>query len=58
MLAVKNKPPTNGVHGVRRQLKDTIKYESAALEEDVAPVPPIVFYDIVRLRFDPEIESD
>ena len=43
---------------MRRQLEYTIKHKRATLEEDVAPVPAIVFHDMVCLRLDPDIERD
>ena len=46
------------VHGMRRELEDAVKDEVASLEEDVAPVPAVVFDDMVRLRLDPEVERD
>jgi hypothetical protein len=53
-----NEPPTNGVHRVRRQLKDTIEHESTALEENVTPVPTIIFHYVVGFRFDPKVKSN
>lgn len=50
--------PTDGIHGVWRELKDAVEYEGAALKKDVTPVPPIIFYDVVRLGFHPEVECD
>ena len=41
-----------------RKLKHAVKYKCAPLEEDIAPIPPIVFYDVVRFCFDPEVERD
>lgn len=49
---------TDGVHGVRRELKDTIKNKVTALEEDVAPVPPVVLYYVVCFGLHPQVECD
>lgn len=49
---------TDRVHGVRRELKDTIKDEIAALEEAVAPIPTVILYDIVRFSLHPEVERN
>lgn len=49
---------TNGVHGVRRQLKDTIEHESTTLKEHVSPIPAIIFYDVMSLSFDPKVERN
>ncbi len=43
---------------MRGELEHAIENESAALEEDVAPVPAIVLYNIVSLGLDPEVECD
>jgi hypothetical protein len=49
---------TDGIHGMRCELKHAVKDECTALEEAVAPVPAIVLNDMVRLGLDPEIERD
>jgi hypothetical protein len=49
---------TDRVHRVRREFKHAIKNERATLEEAITPIPAIVLNDVVRLRFDPEIECD
>ena len=41
-----------------RKLKDAVESEAAALEEHVAPVPAVVFHDVVCLRLDPEVEGN
>ena len=41
-----------------RQLEYTIEYESSALEEDIAPIPSVVFHDVVGLCLDPYIECN
>jgi hypothetical protein len=41
-----------------RKFKNAVEYEGTALEEDIAPVPPVVFYDVVRFGFYPEVECD
>lgn len=38
---------TDGVHRVRRELKDTVEDEVTPLEETVAPVPTVIFDDVV-----------
>jgi len=43
---------------VRSHFEDTIENEGTALEETVAPVPAIIFDDMVCFGLDPEIESD
>ena len=43
---------------MRCKLKNTIKDQIAALEEYVTPIPAVIFYDVVRLRLDPEIKYD
>jgi hypothetical protein len=43
---------------MRCEFKHAVEYECTALEKAVAPVPAIVFNDVVRLRLDPEIERD
>jgi hypothetical protein len=43
---------------MRCEFKHAIKNERATLEEAVAPVPAIVLNNVMRLRFDPEIERD
>ena len=43
---------------MRREFEDTIKHESTALEEHIAPVPAVILHDIVRLSLDPQIESN
>ena len=43
---------------MRRELEYAVEYERTALEEDVAPVPAIVFHDVMRLGFDPQVESN
>lgn len=43
---------------MRRQLENPIEHEVAPLEETVAPVPPIIFHDVVRFGFHPEVERD
>ena len=40
------------------QLKDAVKHEGATLEKDVAPVPAVVFDDMMRLCLHPQIEGD
>jgi hypothetical protein len=49
---------TDRVHGMRSELKHAVEYERTTLEKAVAPVPAIVFDDMVCLRLDPEIERD
>lgn len=49
---------TDRVHRVGSKLEDTIKDQCTTLEEDVAPIPSIIFDDIVSFSFDPQIESD
>ena len=41
-----------------RQFEDSIKDEGATLEEDVAPIPTIVFDDMMSFSLDPKIESN
>jgi hypothetical protein len=43
---------------MRGELEHAIKDKCAALKEAVAPVPTIILDDMVRLRLDPEVESD
>ena len=43
---------------MRREFKDAVKYEGAALEEDVTPVPPVVLDDVVCFSFYPEVEGN
>jgi len=50
--------PTNGVHGVRSELENTIENQSATLEKYVTPVPTIVLDDIVGLGLYPQVEPD
>ena len=40
------------------ELKHSIEYEGSTLEKAVAPVPAVVFDDMVCLGLDPEIEHD
>ena len=40
------------------KLEHAIKDERATLEEDVAPVPPVILDDVVRFRLDPQVEHD
>lgn len=49
---------TDRIHGMWRKFKNAVEYEGTALEEDIAPVPPVVFYDVVRFGFYPEVECD
>ena len=49
---------TDGIHGVRRELEDTIKDKGTTLEEDIAPVPAVVLDDIVRLGLDPKVKGN
>ena len=48
----------DGIHGVGCELKDAIKDEVSALEEDVTPVPAIILDDVVGLLLDPKVEED
>ena len=41
-----------------RQLKDTVEDKGAALEEDVSPVPAVVFDPVVSFGLDPQIKSN
>lgn len=43
---------------MRRQLENAVKHEGATLEEDVAPVPTVILYDMVGFRLDPEVECN
>jgi hypothetical protein len=43
---------------MRSKLEHAIKYESAALEKHVTPVPTIVLDDIVSLSLYPQVEPD
>ena len=43
---------------MRREFEDTVEYKRAALEETIAPVPSVIFDNIVRLSLDPQIEAD
>lgn len=40
------------------KLEDTVKYEVSPLEKDIAPVPSVIFHDIMRFSFHPEVECD
>ena len=40
------------------QFEDTIKDKGTTLEEAVAPIPPVVLHDMMRLGFDPKVERD
>lgn len=42
---------------MRGEFKNPVKDKGAALEEDIAPVPAIVFYNIVSFCLHPKIES-
>lgn len=41
-----------------RELKDTIKHECSPLEKAVAPVPTVIFDDVMGFSLHPQIESD
>lgn len=43
---------------MRCELKDTIEHQCTTLEEAVAPIPPVVLHDMMRLGFDPKVERD
>lgn len=49
---------TNRIHRMRRQLENPVEHQIAPLEETVAPVPPVIFDDVVRFGFYPEVEGD
>ena len=40
------------------KFEDAIEYQRAALEEYIAPIPTIIFDDVVGFRFDPKIEPN
>lgn len=42
---------------MRSQFEYAIKDEGTALEENVTPVPSVIFYYIVGFCFDPEVEA-
>jgi hypothetical protein len=41
---------------MRGHFKDPVKDQGSAFEENVAPIPAIVFDDAMCLRFDPYVE--
>ena len=43
---------------MRSKLEHAIEYKGAALKKYVAPVPTIVFDDVVSLSLYPQIEPD
>ena len=43
---------------MRRQLEHAIKDEATACEEAIAPIPPVIFDNVVGLSLDPPIERD
>ena len=49
---------TDRVHRVRGQLENTIEDKISALEEAVAPVPAVVFDNMVSFRFYPKVEAN
>lgn len=53
-----SKGRTNRIHRMRRQLENPIEHQIPPLKETVAPVPAIIFDDVVRFGFDPEVEGD
>lgn len=49
---------TDRVHRMRRKFKDAIEDKCTALEEDVSPVPTIVFDYVMSFGFDPKVKRD
>lgn len=49
---------TDRIHWVRSELKHAIEDKCATLEEDIAPVPSVVFDDMVCLCLHPNVKGD
>ena len=49
---------TDRIHGVRGELEDAVKHQVAALEEDIPPVPAVVFDNVMRFCLDPKVEGN
>ena len=43
---------------MRRKLEDAIEDEGSTLEEYIAPVPAVIFDDMVSFSLDPEVEGN
>lgn len=43
---------------MRSELENAVKDEAAALEEDISPVPAIIFDYAMCFCFDPPVEGD
>ena len=43
---------------MRRELEDAVKDERTTLKEDVAPVPAVVFDNVMRFCLDPKVEGN
>lgn len=41
---------------MRRHFEDSVEHESATLEEDIAPVPAIIFDDMMSFGLDPKVK--
>lgn len=43
---------------MRGELKDTVEDEGSSLVEHISPVPTVVFHDVVRFGFHPQVEGN
>lgn len=50
--------PTDRVHRMRCELEHTIEDQVTALEEDITPIPAVIFHDTMCFCLDPKIERD